>query len=74
MKYLVSGVVTVSCNTVVEAKSKKKALEITRCRDLADLCHRPYVEDFDESFHIETDGDVKEFTVDIWDDEDEDDY
>jgi hypothetical protein len=72
MKYQVSGLVTVSCTTVVEAKNEKEALEMAQQRDIASLCHGPYIEDIDECFHIETDGDAKELTVDgPYDDEDD---
>lgn len=73
MKYQVSGLVTVSCNTTVEADSKEEALEIGKKRALADLCHNPHVEDADECFQMEADGSPTEFTVDYYDDE-EDDY
>lgn len=73
MKFQVSGLVTVSCYTVVEADSKEEALDIAKNRDIANLCHGPHIEDIDECFHIETDGEAKELCVDLWDG-DEDDY
>ena len=70
-KYQVSGLVTVSCNTVIEANSKEEALELAGFRELSDLCHGPHIEDINEAFHIEADGQPKELTVDDYYDEDD---
>ncbi len=71
MKYTVSGLVTVSCHTVVEAESAEEAMEIAERRDVASLCYGPYVEDIDEAFHISTDGEARELCVEGYEDYEE---
>jgi len=56
MKYVVHGMVTVSCWTHVEADSPEEAREIAEARELADLCHGPFDVPCDEAFHFTGDG------------------
>lgn len=55
--FTVSGTVTVSCWTVVEAATETEAKEIAAEREVAGLCHMPFDAPDDEAWHIETDGD-----------------
>ena len=54
-KYRVSGTVTVSCWTFVEAETEADALKTAARRDVADIHIDGTYEDT-ECFHIETDG------------------
>jgi len=56
MKYIVSGSLTVSCWTEVEADSKEDALDIAMNRDTGTLCHSALYPEVDECFHFEDDG------------------
>lgn len=58
MKYIVHGMATVSCHTVVEANSHEEARAIAEQRQLAQLIHQPFASEDTEEWHIETDGDV----------------
>jgi len=53
---VVSGLVTVSCWTDVEAQDAAAALSIAAGRELSELCDRPFSADAHESFHFEADG------------------
>lgn len=53
--YKISGLVTISCYTEVEASSEKNALEQAYKRDVADF-HIDGSYPVDECFHIEPDG------------------
>lgn len=54
--FIVSGSVTVSCYTKVEAENIEEAKEIAETRGLSNLCHMPFEDGEDESWHIEMDG------------------
>lgn len=64
-KFNVSGRVTVSAWTTVEADSAEQAREIAEQRGMAQLVHQALYPDDDESWHIETDGEpeVTEVTL-----------
>ncbi len=72
MKYEVTGLVLSVCTTIVEAKNKTQAKKIAKERELAQLCHRPFIEEHDEAFYIEVEGDIKKLDVEIYCGEDED--
>lgn len=60
MKFMVNGIVTVSCWTEVEADSEQEAIEIASERQLAQLCHNPWSDSASECFHFEADGEPTE--------------
>lgn len=55
-KFNVSGIVGVSCYTIVEAETAEEAKEIAEDRDMANLCHNALSPDCDDSWHLDTDG------------------
>lgn len=63
MKFEVRGLVLVSCATIVEAKNERQAKKIAKSRGLAELCHQPFIEDKDECFQVEVEGDIKKLEV-----------
>ena len=63
MKYKISGQMTVSCWTEVEANSEEEAIEIAQERDPANLCHLPFSEESDEAWHFDNDGEPSEFHI-----------
>ncbi len=63
MKYTVSGVVTVSCWTVVEADSEAEAVEIAEERNCAGLCCSPFSGRVDDEFHFSSDGEPTDLIV-----------
>lgn len=63
MKYMVSGHVTVSCHTMVEADSPEQAKEIAEERQLAGLTIQAFTGDDNESWHAEMDGAVEATNV-----------
>jgi hypothetical protein len=63
MKYIVSGMMSVSCWTEVEADSKEEALEIAKQREASGMCYNPFTEEVDEEFHFSNDGVPIELTV-----------
>ncbi len=64
MKYTVSGFLTVSCCTEVEANSKSEALEIAEEREVAELCCNPFIGTDDEVWHFGNDGVPQKTKVD----------
>lgn len=64
-KYLVSGLVTVSCVTIVEAENEEEALKIAKKRQLADIDISGSCE-IDEYFHMDTDGIPYDFNTEEW--------
>lgn len=60
--FRVSGAVTVSCWTYVDAENADEALKIACCRDLAEI-HIDGTYENTECFHIETDGTPQNLTV-----------
>lgn len=54
-KYLINGVVTVSCWTFVEAESEDEAIEIASNREVARI-HIDGTYENTEFFHIDVDG------------------
>tara|TARA_R110000850_G_scaffold264168_1_gene393124 strand:- start:258 stop:476 length:219 start_codon:yes stop_codon:yes gene_type:complete len=71
MKYEVTGLVMCACTTIVEAKNKTQAKKLAKERGLAELCHRPFIEDHDEAFYIELEGDIKKLDVEQYFDGDD---
>ena len=67
MKYMVHGLITVSCWTEVEANSKAEALEIAASRDMAEH-HIDGSYPQDECWHFDNDGEPEMLRL-----EDEDD-
>lgn len=63
MKYNISGLVTVSCYTVIEADSEEEALKIAASRDIAEFNIDGSYE-VEECFHIENDGMPYDLSVD----------
>lgn len=62
-KYIVRGVVTVSCWTKVEAGSIEEAIELASERQLSELCYRPFVGDVEDEFFIDCDGEPFDLSV-----------
>lgn len=62
-KYAVSGTVTVSCWTEVEAESKVEALEIAENRDLAEF-HIDGTYDVKSCFMLDNDGRPDDLKID----------
>lgn len=60
--FKISGLVTVSCYTEVEAESAAAALEIAASRQIADF-HIDGSYTIDECFHIEADGTPRELRI-----------
>lgn len=63
MKYSISGLVTVSCYTLVEADSEDEALRIAASRDIAEFSIDGSYE-VEYCFHIENDGAPYDLKVD----------
>lgn len=63
MIYNISGLVTVSCYTIIEADSEEEALKIASSRDIAEFNIDGSYE-VEECFHIENDGAPYDLKVD----------
>ena len=64
MKYIISGHMTVSCWTEVEADTKKEALLEAENREAGGLCHNAIYPGHDECWHFDIDGEPTHIRID----------
>jgi len=62
-KYTVSGLLTVSAYTVVEAETEKEAVAIAEEREVGSLCYGAISTPDDECWHFEGDGMPQEISA-----------
>jgi hypothetical protein len=63
-RYYITGTLSVTCYTEVEANSPEEALEIARERRVAGLCNNPFDGDSSESWNFDSDGEPFELQID----------
>ena len=62
MKYCITALVTVGCDTEVEADSKEEAIRLAQERNLAEIYHSGS-DPLDETWHMDNDGLPYEISV-----------
>lgn len=63
-EYKISGAITVSCFTKVEANSPEEALEIAKKRRVADITINAFDQEEDEAWNFDSDGEPFDIRID----------
>jgi hypothetical protein len=62
-RYYITGTLSVTCYTEVDANSPEEALEIASYRNVSGLCHAPFLSNSDEEWNFDNDGEPFDISI-----------